>query len=724
MRKYIPLFALTIMLTTSAFGATLSEEAKIRYNEYYNNGVTLYKSQNYTSSITEFRKVLRALPYDETVKKALISAYLARAQEFANKYGNFKKASNDIKSALFYLEYWTEGNSVENANIINSAKENLKKLETTIQNEDVIYKNAIVSRQMGELAAAAYDLKQLKSEGYVNKATETLGDIYKSLNNQQKALDEYRKVIKTNKANSSAYFKYALIMDEVGNTDAASEYYNLALKNGENNLQLLENLESLWTSRIEKDPNNAQNHTNLGTVLQKKKDYLGAKEEYLKARALDQTDTVPLYNLASLYNEMNTPNEAILVYDEILAKDSSNITILTYKAIAQEKTKNIKGAISSLKTIIQINPNSKEAKEAKEEISRIVMSNFKGQELIDYLTLEANSSPNDFGAQYNLAYELHKQNKGAEAISYYEKAISLNPKYENSYINLAQIYLNQNNTDKAESVVNRGLSVLATNKNLLNLKTDILNQKSGNLYEAGGKYWDNKNYDLALKEYLKIPNKTPEVLEAIASCYLELNDTENARKYYNELLAKNSANKSALMGIAGSFYKDGNLDNSISYYNKILSLEPENKEVKDTISSIKNEIENKKLNNIIKLYENKNYPEAKIAIKDILSKNSNNLYANYYMAVILEEEKNYPEAISSYKKVLSIDPNYSLAHYGLGLIFDNSEKYQEAVEHYDKFLSLKAKKGEADNYTTFAKNRCDELKKYLNSLKSANGATN
>ena len=53
---------------------------------------------------------------------------------------------------------------------------------------------------------------------------------------------------------------------------------------------------------------------------------------------------------------------------------------------------------------------------------------------------------------------------------------------------------------------------------------------------------DNKNYNLALQEYLKIPNKTPEVIEAIAACYLELNDTVNAKKYYNELLSENSNN--------------------------------------------------------------------------------------------------------------------------------------------------------------------------------------
>ena len=723
MKKYIPIFALTVMLSTSAFCAPLSEEARMRYNDYYNNGVTLYKAQNYTSSITEFRKVLRALPYDETVKKALISAYLARAQEWANKHSNFKKASNDIKSALFYLEYWTDGNSIENANIINSAKENLKKLETITLTEDALYKNAIISRQMGELAASAYDLKQLKSEKYYKNATETLGDIYKSLNNQQKAIDEYRKVIKTGASSPSAYFKYALIMDEIGNQDAASEYYNLALKNGENNIQLLDNLESLWTSRIENDPNNAQNHINLGTVLQKKKNYAGAKAEYLKARTLDPTDTIALYNLASLYNEMNTPNEAIPIYNEILAKDSANINILSYKAIAQEKLKDIKGAISTYRTIAQINPNSKEGKLAKEEISRIITKNFKGQELIDYLTLEANSSPNDFGAQYNLAYELHKQNKYQEAIPYYEKAINLNPKYENSYVNLAQIYLNLNNTENAQSVVEQGLTTLTSSKNLLSLKSDIQNQKSGNLYESGSKYWDNKNYDLALQEYLKIPNKTPEVIEAIASCYLELNDTTNAKKYYNELLAKNQNNEVALIGIATSLYKENDFINSIKYYNKALSLNPSNQEIKNTIISIENEVENQKLNDAIKFYEAKDYVSANATISEILEKNPNNLYANYYKGVLLEEAQKYDDAISSYKKVLTIDPNYSLAHYGIGIILDNKENYEEAVKHYDKFLNLKALKKEADSYTDFVKNRVLELKKYLEGLKSANGAS-
>ena len=101
---------------------------------------------------------------------------------------------------------------MEAANIINSAKENLKKLEEIPQTEDMIYKNAIISRQMGELAAAGYNLNQLKTGKYGKKAGETLGDIYKSLNNQHKAIDEYRKVINSGDGSPSAYVSIANAM--------------------------------------------------------------------------------------------------------------------------------------------------------------------------------------------------------------------------------------------------------------------------------------------------------------------------------------------------------------------------------------------------------------------------------------------------------------------------------------------------------------------------------
>ena len=76
-----------------------------RVNIYYNNGVAYFKDKKYSSAILEFKKVLRQRPYDVTVQNALGMAYLARAQYYIDSEKAYKKAINDLRSAIVYLKY-------------------------------------------------------------------------------------------------------------------------------------------------------------------------------------------------------------------------------------------------------------------------------------------------------------------------------------------------------------------------------------------------------------------------------------------------------------------------------------------------------------------------------------------------------------------------------------------------------------------------------------------
>ena len=105
MKKYIASILCFLALGQAAIaqdGSYIDE----KYNEFYKNGVTLYKAKNYTLAIKQFRNVLRRVPYDATVVKALVSSYLARAQVLANEQSSYKTAVSDLKSGLFYLKYW------------------------------------------------------------------------------------------------------------------------------------------------------------------------------------------------------------------------------------------------------------------------------------------------------------------------------------------------------------------------------------------------------------------------------------------------------------------------------------------------------------------------------------------------------------------------------------------------------------------------------------------
>ncbi len=700
--------ALTLILfcTQTGFSET-PEELKERYNVYYNNGTSFLKTKQYNDAIRELKKVLRYAPYDNNVKNALYTAYISRAEDFLNVKKQPKNAINDYKSALFYMKYWNDNNSDVDRAKLSSTESALAGLLKRYENlnEDAKLQHANTLRAQQEIAAAGYDFNKLKGTKYNYNALSSLFDIYKSLNNQKMALENIREAVKIKKENGLLHYKYALLLDDIGNIEAANDEYALAFKYGDS--ATLDALKSLWQARFNKNPKNSEALVNLGAIYQKQKQYDLAKAQYVKAQDLNPNDPVVLTNLASLYLEQNNYNGAIDIYNMMLQKNPKDIKPLFYKAEAYKKLNDNKAAMAEFKKILKIEPNNEEAKNG---IASIV-SNLKGDELITYLKEDAISHPTDYDKQFNLAFKLHENKDYTGAITYYKKAIAINPKMPEPYINIVQIYRLQNDTARANAAIEHGLSNLPDNKELLSMKNDIQTEEAGNLYNSAAKYFNAGDYKTALNNYLKIKLQTPEVLYSIASCYFELGENEKAIEYFKKVLQKNPNDTKAMYFIANSYVNLNNSNEAINYLNKVLALEPDNNDAKTALESLKQGEEGKDLDMAISFYEKKQYNESLGLLDKILSKNPKNAYAYYYKGVIYEEMKNTDKAIEEYKKGINADSKFSLCYYMLAVALDNKEQYSEAVSYYEKYLSLTA--GAKDDYTTYVNSRLKELKEYL-----------
>lgn len=657
-------------------------DIKERYNVYYNNGVNLYKGKKYTSAINEFKKVLRYVPYDYNVKNALYTAYISRAQYFLNTEKQPKKAINDLKSALFYMKYWHADNQTEASKITsteNSLKQLLKKHENlSIDNK---FQNAKNLRAQGEIAAAGYDLNILKNnqgQKYAYSAMLPLFDIYKSLNNQQMALDIIREAVKLKPDDGLAHYKYALILDDIKNFDAANDEYTLAFKYGDNSV--LDDLKTLWMARCVNNPKDAEAHINLGAIYQKQKQYDLARAEYQKAEAIKPKDSVVLTNLASLYYE----------------------------------TKDYNLAIEQYKKALKIKPDDAAAKDGL----NAVIAGLSGEDLINYLKKEAISAPYDYDKQFNYAYELHKNKNYPDAIIYYKKAIAINSKMPEPYINIAQIYRLQNENAKANAAISHGLSNLPQNKELLSMQNDINTEAAANLYNSATNYFNSGDYKLALDNYLKIKMQTPEVLYSIASCYFELGQNEQAIQYFKKVLEKTPNDTKAMYFIANAYVNLQNTNSAMEYLNKILAIEPSNNDAKNALSALKQGAEGKDLNMAISFYENKKYNDALSLLNKVLAQNSKNAYAYYYKGAIYDETNKKDMAIEEYKKAINADPEFALSYYTLAVAYDTKEDYKTAVSYYEKYQTLKAKDGaNNDDTSKYVEDRLKELKDYLGQQK-------
>lgn len=716
MKKRIILI-LSIFLFLNANAQEISQQDVQRYSAYYSNGMQYFKNQQFSSAINEFRKVLRFSPYDATIQDALANAYMARAQHYKQDTKEFKKALNDYKSAYFYSRLWNKTTPSQTiAQLANNALGEINSLEKKLniaQTQATRLQNAKILRAQGELAASAYDFQILKTSSNKEIAYENLGNIYKNLNNLSQAMDYFKEAIDINPKNPKLHFLYGVMLDEAQNYEASMEQYNLALQYGDKSPELLEILENKWTQNIVNNPTDAQNYNNLGAIYQKQGNLDSAKAQYIKASQMDSNDTTSLYNLASLYTQQKNYQNAIGIYDKLLEKKPNNIEILEYKASALKELMRYDEALKQYETILAIEPNNQNAKIQSENI---IMNNFSGAKLQNYMMNKANANPNNYEAQFNYALELHKNKNYQEALKYYQKAQTINPSKEETYLNLAQIYIEQKNFNKASDICQKGLMILPNSEKIKQYLADSKNYSASSQYESATKLYNQKEYTKAIEQYLQIPNKTTEVNMAIASCYWQMNNYSKANEYYLEVLKKDPANLDALVNSAYAFYSLNDFNNAKLTANKVLAYDKTNENAKNILSDIEANEFSGLLSSAIEKYEQEDFQNSLSIINKILAQKPNEEYANYYKGLIFDELKKTNDAIKQYKSLIAKNPNFSPAYYSLALALDNSEKYPEAVSNYEKFVELKTKNNEKDELTAFSVNRIAELKKYLEEL--------
>lgn len=715
LKKLVILFSVLLFLNSNygAF-AEVSQQDIQRYSAYYSNGMQYFKNQQYSSAITEFKKVLRFSPYDKTTQTALVNAYLAKAEYLHKQNKEIKKALVNYKSAYFYSVYWQE--NADESTISNSCLKAIHDLEKRLTDEpttpDGRMYRAKSYRAQGELAAAGYELQQIKNSKFKEFAYENLANIYKNLNNLSLAMDYIKNAIDINPKNPKLHFDYGIMLDEVKNYEASMEQYNLALQYGGNAPELLEVLETKWLQSLVKNPEDSQSYVNLGAIYQKQGNYEQARTQYLKALNLNKDDDVILQNLASLYLEQKNYNAALGVYNDLLAKNPKDIEIINYKADILKKLGRYDEAITQYETILAIKPENQDAKAA---IDDIIMNNFSPEKLLNHMAQAALKKPNNYEAQFNYALELHKNKNYTKAIEYYTKAKNLNPSKEETYLNLAQIYIEQKNYTKANEIVNKGLMIMPNNQKLNEYLADIRSYSANNQYDLATKLFEQKKYKQAIAEYSKIQNQNDDVKAAIASCYWELKDYANANKYYGQILNNQPNNIEFLLSSAWAYYSLNDYSNASELANRIISLDKNNADAKNILKNVEEMRTSAMLQDAIALYEKADYKTALSALNTYLSKQPNDEYGLYYKGLTLDELKKNNDAVKIYKSIISKNPNFAEAYYSLAVDLDNMENYKDAVANYEKFVSLK--NGQNDDMTKFSIARIKELKEYLASLK-------
>ena len=681
------------------------------FKEHFDLGQQYLTNFQYSGAITEFKSALRINYLDNSARIGLINSYLARGTYYANTENNYDKAADDYRAALFYLVYYPNANQVKNSSqAIVQVNSNLNKclsstnFDKSAQNR---FNKAKQLRAEGNFAAAGYEFNQTLSDtSLIKESFEQTGDIMKLLGNDTKAAEYYKKAVSVSPSDVNLRLSYAKILDKLGKEDEAIEQYNYILKRAEgSDKDMLYQLERIYKRKLDESPNDASLTSNLGAIMQKEGNFDEALRYYSKAEYLDPSNINARINVGTLYQQKGDYKTAITAYDSILIINPDNIEANIYKAQSLAKLGNEKEANEIYKKLLAKNPNDEFV---QEQMVSMLKDTMKPVQFAQYV--KTNNPNNAKDIIYDYALELHKSNKISDAITLYNEVIQLDPNNSEYYVNLAIAQGQNGEYDKALGILNSANAKFPNNPQIASTIKSITVQSNDKKLEIAADFYNKKDYQNAINEYLKIQPATSETMLAVASSYQNLSDNDKAIEYYKEALNLAPANSDIAYYIAALYTEKEDFENAKTYAQKALALNKTNKDAKELLDSINSQIGAQNLDKAIALFDSENYTDSLNLLNQVLASDSKNAYALYYRGMIYDTQKKYNEAINDYKKSISLNPELLIANYLIGVDYDMLEKYKDAISYYKAFTATYSQE---DDFSNYAKTRISELAPYV-----------
>ena len=371
-----------------------------------------------------------------------------------------------------------------------------------------------------------------------------IGSIYQAQGNYPEALKRYEQALGIHEQLGDFWGK-TIILSNIGEIYRAKGNYPEALKIYEQALKISEQLGDFSGKAIRLN--------NIGSIYQAQGNYLEALKRYEQALKIDEQQgnlsgkAIILNNIGEIYRARGNYPEALKIYEQVLRIDEQ-LGDLNGKAT---RLNNIGGIYQAqgnylkalklfeiaLKTLRKIglgdSPNANNTERNIEAVkSKISKSEkeIKPGTAISLTRLYAPTSSEEAREYYNKGVASFDNNDLVNAVTYYEKAISIDPNYVDAYDNLGLVFRHQGNLEKAEYYYKKSIKMFP-NGYLAHQNLAIV-------------YRQKKLYDKALEEYKilkEIDPNDPEGYYGAGNIYgtigkyeLALENAKKALKLYEE----------------------------------------------------------------------------------------------------------------------------------------------------------------------------------------------
>ena len=606
------------------------------------------------------------------------------------------------------------------------------------------YKVSHLNEKLGDIeiklkndakSALDYYNRALKAE-----PTEVLyiktGRCYELLNNNQKALKEYKNSYEMNNNFVWSMFQIGCVLMKMKKTTEAMDWLRKAYDLEKENVDILQKYGDVLV-RSDKDE-----YVKLGIqILEKAKDFYTGNVDILCSLALGYekkgklkeaiellenannypaffSDENKLFQLAYFYEKDKNFSKAVEFFKSVLVIDRQNIPALLHLGFIYKAAKEYKKSLKCFRYIIEREPNNSKANFGLARLYQ-KMTNTNDNDTINFYLKSLKLEPDNFKANTELGIIYLKNKQYDKALKYLNHSRELKPNNVLCLNAIGNVYQELKDYNKAEEILTEAYKMDRNNLGVISSLGDIL-------FTIG-------KYESAVLKYEKANKlgEIPEVHLHLGHCYYILEQFEYAVSNYISALklVKNTRHDyyyyCANALVAATRIKDGvkcykaaikiKKTKGLYYYNlaiayfllkkypktlknleklkRIIDKYPgENEDLKIT----KNDIEFLKFKSYF-LMPSIDYDKCEQILKNLISNNPDNV--EYYDSLAsLQEKTNKPNlAIETYKDILKIDSENNTAKNALKRL-DPSSLKDENIKEEAKNSSIKSKVSKEEDY--------------------------
>jgi tetratricopeptide (TPR) repeat protein len=298
----------------------------------------------------------------------------------------------------------------------------------------------------------------------------------------------------------------------------------------------------------------------------------------------------------------------------------------------------------------------------------------KGQirEAITHYEKALRINPRYAKAHSCLGLVLYRQGKLDEAIRHYEQALRLDPKYALTYINLGVALRAKGRLDEAIAHHEQAVR-LAPKYAKARINLGVALRDKGRLDEA----------ITHLEEAVRLAPKDAKAHMNFGEVLRAKGRLDEAISHCKEALRLDPKDAVAHYNLGKSLYDKGRLDEAIDQYEEAVRLDPKDAKARTNLGAA--------------LYDKGRLHEAISRWEEALRLDPKDAVAHNNLGVALRGKGLLDEAISHFEAALRLDPKYANARFNLGAALQAKGRLSEAVRHYEEGLRLNPKDAKAHN---------------------------